>query len=247
MTVRLADDLWWVEECYDIGDAHRHVSVYVIREADRYVMVDSGSFYHEEGIIEGVMEVTGGAGVDAILLSHSDYPHSANIEHFRPEGHEVELIASSGAPAAQGLSDATKCDIGGEMTVCGRRFSFIDPPLADRSHTTWIYDHGSGTLFAADGFGSHHQPGQCAMTSADFPDGIPEAAIREFHRDELVWLRYVDPGKLRAALEAIFEAFPPSFVAPIHGHPIVGDDIQEYLDRLIRAAGDIADGYEVPA
>lgn len=57
-----------------------------------------------------------------------------------------------------GLSNAQRCRIGGSLSVQGRSFSFIDPPLVDRSHTTWIYDHGSEVLFTADGFGSYHDP-----------------------------------------------------------------------------------------
>lgn len=44
--------------------------------------------------------------------------------------------------------------IGPPLDVGG--FSFIDPPLADRNQTVWIFDHGSGLLVTADGFGIHH-------------------------------------------------------------------------------------------
>lgn len=45
---------------------------------------------------------------------------------------------------------------------------------------------------------------------------------------------------------AILEDHPVPWIAPIHGHPIAGDDADRYLDRLIDAAGRIADGYDVP-
>lgn len=246
MTVELTADLRWIEECHDFGDGeHKHVSVYLVREDDRSVLVDSGAFSHRDAIVRDVEEATDGRGVDAIVLSHSDYPHSANIPQLRADG-EVDLVASSGVPEIQGLSDATTCEIGRSMEIEGREFSFIDPPLADRSHTTWIYDHGSGTLFTADGFGARHRPDECTMTSRDFEDGIPEERIYRFHKHELVWLRYVDPGKLRAALESIFDAYPIEWVAPIHGHPIAGADLDRYTDRLIDAAARIADEYTVP-
>jgi flavorubredoxin len=159
---------------------------------------------------------------------------------------EVELIASSGAPAAQGLPDATKCEIGGQMNILGRTFSFIDPPLADRSHTTWIYDHNAQVLFTADGFGNRHRLGECSYTSAEFRDGIPREDIYEFHKQELVWLRYVDPDKLQAALHSIFENYSIEYVAPIHGNPIAANDVSDYLDDIIVAADRISNEYTVP-
>jgi len=244
MTVQLTDELRWIEECYDLGEGtrrHKHVSVYLLR-GERTILIDSGSFHHREAIRADVEAATGDDAIDALILSHSDYPHSANVREFAATEDDAELVASSGAPEKQGLPEATKCEIGGSMTVAGREFSFVDPPLADRSHSTWIYDHGSGALFTADGFGSRHRPGECTATSRDFEDGIPADAIDEFHRNELRWLRYVDPARLRVALESIVEEYPVTWIAPIHGHPIAGEDLDRYLDRLIDATGRIADG-----
>ena len=247
ITIELTDDVRWINVCYPHEERHEHVSVYLIEHGDRSILIDSGSFYHRTDIRTRLERATGGDGIDAIVLSHSDYPHSGNISAFRDEWGEVELVASSGSPELQGLADARRCTIGGSLEVCGRRFSFIDPPLADRSHTTWIYDHGSGVLFTADGFGSYHESGDCDAVSSDFEDGIPETAIYEYHRHNLVWLRYVDPPKLRDALDDIFARYDVSFIAPIHGHPIHGNDRQQYLARLLNAADRIASEYTVPS
>lgn len=244
MAVQLTDDTYWINECYGSGGKHEHVSVYLIDYGGQFVIVDSGSFYHREEIEAEIRAITDGAGIDAILLSHSDYPHSANVSNFREEWGDVELVASSGSPEIQGLSDATKCEIGGSMEVLGRTFSFIDPPLADRSHTTWVYDHEDRVLYTADGFGNVHVPGECEYHSGEFAE-LPARKIYEYHRDNLVWLRYVDPSRLRAALDAIFEAYDVSFVAPVHGNPIRGEDLDEYLDVLERASERIAGEYTV--
>jgi flavorubredoxin len=244
-TVTLTDDVRWINECFPHDERHEHVSVYLIR-SEASILVDSGSFYHRGTIKERIARATDGDGLDAIVLSHSDYPHAGNVSEFREEWGDVELVASSGSPELQGLSDARRCKIGESLTVSGRRFSFIDPPLADRSHTTWIYDHGSGVLFTADGFGNYHSPGECGDTSRDFENTVPAEAVYEFHAENLVWLRYVDPEKLRAALTAIFDEYDVSYVAPIHGNPIAGPDVDEYVDRLVDAAGRIASEYAVP-
>lgn len=236
----------WIDECYDLGDVHEHVAVYLLSDGERSVLIDSGSFYHRHAITEQVATATDGDGIDALVLSHSDYPHAGNVSEFAPAGDAVELVASSGSPLAQGLpADATQAHIGGSLTVAGRELSFLDPPLADRSHSTWIFDHASRGLFVADGFGSYHLPGECSNTSADFGEGISAERIYQFHADTLDWLRYVDPAKLRSALEAIVDEYLPAFVAPIHGHPIVAADLDDYLDQLIDAAARIAADYVV--
>lgn len=245
MTIELTDEVVWINECYVHDDRHEHVSAYLIQGDSGTVLIDSGSFYHREAIRTGIVDATNGAGIDAIVLSHSDYPHSGNVSEFREEWDDVELVASSGSPEIQGLSDARQCQIGESLSVQGRTFSFIDPPLADRSHTTWIYDHGSKVLFTADGFGSYHDSMNCDDTSRAFANGIPAESILEFHRNNLVWLRYVDADKLAAALDSVVESYDISYVAPIHGHPIHRTDLDGFLDKLIESTRRIADGYLV--
>ncbi|WP_430505701.1 MBL fold metallo-hydrolase [Haloparvum sp. PAK95] len=245
MTVHVTETVEWVNKCYEHDGEHEHVSLYLVREGDDVILIDSGSFYHREGITESIEDATDGEGPDAIVLSHSDYPHAGNVTPLGAETDEVELVASSGSPGQQGLPDARKCEIGGQLEVKGRTFSFIDPPLADRSHTTWIYDHGDGVLFTADGFGNYHEPGQCDYLSSDFADATPAESIYEYHRDNLVWLRYVAPEKVQTTLDAIFDEFAVDAIAPIHGNPIEGDDVDVYRKRLFDAMSRIADEYEV--
>lgn len=244
-TVTLSDEVQWINECYPHGERHEHVSVYLICSDEASILVDSGSFYHQETIKERIDRATDQSGLDAIILSHSDYPHAGNVSEFRDEWGDVELVASSGSPELQGLSDARRCKIGESLTVAGRRLSFIDPPLADRSHTTWIYDHNSGVLFTADGFGNYHSLEECNNTSWDFEGNVPKEAIYEFHAKNLVWLRYVDPEKLRTALMSIFDNYDVSYVAPIHGNPITCSEIDRYVDKLVDAAARIASEYTV--
>lgn len=242
----LTPDVQWINECYDLGGKHEHVSVYLIEDGDDYILIDSGSFHHREEITRRLATVTDDEGIDALVLSHSDYPHSANISTFTSQWDDVELIASSGAPTLQGLpEDSRKCNIGESMTICGRTFSFVDPPLADRSHTTWIYDHESEVLFTADGFGNHHSPSECRLLSSEFENGIETEDIYTFHNETLVWLRYVDPDRLREVLESMLAEYDPSYIAPIHGNPIAAEDIDTYLARLIESAERITAEYDI--
>jgi flavorubredoxin len=177
MTVQVTDSVEWINQCYNHEKLHEHVSLYLVREGSDTILIDSGSFYHRDRIAADINDATDGTGPDAINLSHSDYPHAANLSTLGAEGKGVELIASSDSPELQGLPEARKCNIGGEVEIKNRRFSFIDPPLADRSHTTWIYDHHDRVLFTADGFGNYHEPGQCNYLSGDFSNITPSEYI----------------------------------------------------------------------
>lgn len=246
--VRIDRELLWINECFPVEDGlHEHVSVYVLQGPESSVVVDSGSFYHRDSIRARLHAVVEDPGLDALVLSHSDYPHSGNIGAFREEWGDIEIVASSAAPDIQGLPYATKCTVDESMEVCGRELSFIDPPLADRSHTTWVYDHESRSLFTSDGFGNFHRPGECSWISGDFPGGIPADDVYRFHRDTLSWLRYVDPPRLETRLREILDAFRVDWVCPIHGNVISGSDLEGYLGRLMASVGRIAGEYPGPA
>lgn len=246
--VPLTDDVRWIHECYDLGHGlHEHVSVYLVEADGGTIVVDSGSFYHRESLFRRITEATAGRGVQALILSHSDYPHSANISRFRQAWGDFDIVASCGDPAIQGLPYARPSHIGETLEVLGRSFTFLDPPLADRSHTTWIYDHRDQVMFVADGFGNYHAAGSCDLLSPDLPGAGRAAGIQDFHEDALTWLRFVDPDLMARVLRRLFEERPVRWVAPIHGNPIAAGDLDAYLAVLTEGVRKIAAAHPVPA
>ncbi len=244
--VRLTDDVWWIAEAFPLPDGRlEHVSVYLIETGDGFILIDSGSFYHRARLRDRITAATAGRGIGAMILSHSDYPHSGNVPDFRSLWGDFEIVASCADPAVQGLPYARRSRIGGSLEVLGRTFRFLDPPLADRSHTSWIHDEGSGVTFAADGFGTYHAEGETPFTSRDYPEGVPEEGIHDFHRDTIVWLRYVDPPVLMGAIRRMLDRHPVSWVAPIHGAPIAAEDLDDYLAKLERSVVALSEGYTV--
>ena len=246
VSIPLTNDVSWIAEAFPLPDGRlEHVSVYLIRTDEGFIIVDSGSFHDRESIRDRITRTTEGEGIRAMILSHSDYPHSGNIPDFREIWGDFEIVASCGDPGIQGLPYATRSRIGGSTDVLGRTFRFIDPPLADRSHTSWIYDTVSRVMFAADGFGCYHAAGETDQTSRDYGNGIPKASILDFHRDTLVWLRYVDPPVLFETLDRMFDEHPVSWVAPIHGAPIAAADLPDYMAKLRAAVETISSSYQV--
>lgn len=241
MATNLTDDVTWITESYPMSEQHIHVSVFCISDGDTNILIDSGSFYHREPIEEQIAEVTDGVPIDSIILSHADLPHSGNVPEFRKKWPQLELVSSSGSPEVVGLGNADiTCEIGETREIGGRTFSFIDPPLADIQHSTWIFDHASGVLFTADGFGNYHDPADAGLTAAQLTDGVQTADIRNYHRDALRWLCYVEPEKIAPAIDALFEEYDVTVVAPTHGNPIEASMLRQYRNRLLEAIDQIS-------
>ncbi len=240
LAIELASGVRWVHECYPEPIGHVHVSVFLVETATGHLLIDSGSFYHRDSLARRVGQLTGGRGIEALILSHSDYPHSGNIPSFRRDWGDFEIVASCADADIQGLPYARRVRIGETAEISGRPFTFLDPPLADRSHTTWVFDEASRVLFVADGFGTIHPPDACASSWGELdPDGRAQGVF-EFHEQTLPWLRFADPARVMNALHAIFERHAPAWVAPIHGPPIEANDLDAYLLDLSRAIERIA-------
>ena len=246
--VALTDDVLWLFESFRLptrvaaGDSTHtavHVSVFLVRSAEGWIIIDSGSFHHRDRILARIGRTLGRDPIRALILSHSDYPHSANIGPLRRRWGDFEIVASCGSAEIQGLPYATRVPIGGSLSLANRTFRFLDPPLADRSHTSWIYDERDRILFVADGFGSYHSLEHVDRTSLDFSEGIARTAILDFHRDTLPWLRYADPKLMAQAFDSLFDQNPVEWVAPIHGHPIHHTSIGGYLGHLNDSIGQI--------
>ena len=230
--VQLGGGVAWIHECFPEVEGHLHVSVYLVETPSGHILIDSGSFYHRDSLATRIDDATGGQGIDALILSHSDYPHSGNISSFRTEWGDFEIVASCADPEIQGLPYARRVRIGETVDVLGRPFTILDPPLADRSHTTWVFDEESGVLFVADGFGTLHQPGECHVTWGELPIAGRGKGVVDFHEQTLPWVRYADPDRLMDSLRAIFDQHAPQWIAPIHGPPIAARDLATYLEDL---------------
>jgi flavorubredoxin len=243
--VNLSTDVEWIAPCSEMKDDHLYVSVYLLRDGSDYVLVDTGSIVHRDQIEERIEEVTDERGPDTILLTHTDYPHTGNLSWMLSKWPEVDIYVGTSNPAGQNLPERTRQSKTGErQTIGSRGFHFIDPPLADRSLTNWIFDEESGVLFTADGFGYLHTTDTCGATSRDLSEDLSTQRIYEYHRVSLPWLRYVDPPLLRLALDAILDRHEVQWLAPSHGPPVEKRDIEQYMMGFEDAVERIANEYD---
>ena len=240
MHLDLGNGVHWIGEYSKIGAGkYMPTAVYLLETDAGDILIDTGSHTHREPIRNAIEDVTGGDGVDAIIISHPDLPHSGNVHYFIEEWNNPKIVTSVATPPVVGLPERTRATIGKRTTVLGRALTFVDPPLADIVFSTWPYDHETGVLFSIDGFGGYTTSDErisVIETEADLPS-VDD--IRAYHDETFRWLEYVDPAKFRGALARPFSEFDVSYVAPTHGAPIAAEVVDEYLDRLTKAVESI--------
>jgi flavorubredoxin len=253
MTRQITDSVHWLNICYDTegelpAGQHNHIASYIIEAPDGYIIIDTGSHLDEEAILDGVEEITGGNGIEAIIASHGDLPHLGNLDDLIAEWGDVDVYGPGAVPEVHGLPHTTiHTNLGEDLEIAGRRFHLVDPPLADRTHTIWVYDYASKVLFTADGFGNfHNPPEECDALSTELEDGVRFEDLHGYHAQKLKWFEYVESDRLRPVMDDLFEAYDVSYVAPIHGNPIAAEDIEQYLDRLMDSVDTAYEAYTAP-
>ena len=243
MTVRqLTSEVRWVSQCHEYEDHHEHVSLYLLSRGDTHVLVDSGAQTARTEVQQTLDDALDGDALEAVVLTHADLPHSGNVPMLREVYPDIDVYSSSGLPGVVGLSDdVEKCERGETMSIGRREMSFINPPLQDIGHSTWVYDETDDVLFTADGIGNTHVPGDCLNVSTEFENDVPRSAIDAFHRHKLRWLVYVNSEEIMNAVRELLERWDPAYIAPIHGNPIERESIDTYLDRMGRSLETIAE------
>lgn len=236
MTRKLTDDVHWISSCHPDEEYHMHMSEYLIQGENGTVLVDSGSSHYRDEIIDEIDRLTDGSGPDVVLLTHSTLPHTENVPAFESEWGEIKTIAATGRyPEIVGLPDAEVRQLNQPVEFAGRPFTCIHPLLTDVTVSQWVYDHESGVLFTAEAFGHYHDPGNCELTTAEIEGGVSAEHIDDFYVDKLPFIDYLDREKLGDAFEMLFDILDVTYVAPIHGNPVSGEDIDHYVADVMEA------------
>jgi flavorubredoxin len=240
MWTQLTEDVTWIAECYELGDIHMHLSIYLVQAGDKWILIDTGSYYHQDEVTQAIKDVTGGTGPDVIVFSNSTLEHTSNLARFHQEWGPFRIITSADMPGQIGMPGEESWKLGQTEPVAGRDFSFIRPPFTDVLYSMWILDEQSGTLFTAEAFGHLHNKEHCADTSESFPDGFVDRHLQQFYAQQIPWLEYVDPPRLRKGVAAKMDAHDVERIAPVHGNPVASDDLEEYLTQLEHVVEKIA-------
>lgn len=240
----LSKDVTWVYDSHTVeGDRQIHTSLYLVQTDDGILLINSGDHDLREEFRASILEVTDGAGVDAIFAQESHIPNSANVSAFRREW-DADIIFPGGASPIHGFPEVKQWPQYGTETLFGRTFDLTRGPLLDLPHTTWVFDRQSSVLFSLDGFCYYHRSGEGGKYSTELADGIRYEDVRDYYDEMLLWLKYADPDALITALQDLVDEYDIEFVAPAHGNPIPAGDLDSYMDHISEAVTEIAESYE---
>ncbi|MFB6171311.1 MAG: MBL fold metallo-hydrolase [Haloarculaceae archaeon] len=240
MPVELADGLWWIPQCEPVGDdddRHVHASVYLLTGAGGNVLVDAGP-PDAAHVREAVEDVTDGAGVDALVMTHTNLPHAGDVGAYE----DARVYSATDIPPEfGGYGELWKIDE--THDVCGREISFVKPPMTDHVYSQWPFDHDTGTLFTSEALGNYHRPGRCTEVW-DAPErAVATEDVDAYCRDRLPWLQYARPESFRETLERRLGRFDVDRVAPSHGTPVTAAHLPAYVERLLTVTAGIADDW----
>ena len=249
MLRKITADLYQIGECVVGIDGHEAVRVYVLLNNGRPILIDCGSQLHRSEIMAELDTLLDGGAPENIFLTHSELPHSGNLQKIITKWPTIQVLVSSFmlkyieiAPILP-LEQITPVLPGTSLDVAGRKLVFINALLKDQPGTQWIYDPTTGALFTSDGFGYYHPATQCELFADEVAGGVPAAHFRNYHRQVFRYLRWVVPEKLNVGLDNLFQSFDIRVVAPTHGNAIRAE-IPEHLVRLKRTLTDINQEYK---
>lgn len=251
MITQITDQVTRIGQCVPEGEKHVHVAQYLLEGDDNeFVLIDTGSTYKREEMVNDLEEALGGGELSGVLLTHSTLPHTENLKLLDEQWDDLEIIAATNNPTVTGLreyAEETKPKLLNEsQQFAGRRFSFLDPLITDVVSSNWIYDHKAKLLVTAEGLGHYHDTDECSRTSATMPDGISFENVHAFNQDKLPFLKAIDPEKLRKGFDTLFDIYDVDFLAPIHGNVVEQGDIEDYISKTIRSGEQIAGDWEPP-
>lgn len=96
MMTDITDDMTWFHECYEVdGNRHVHTSSFLVEAGSKHVFVDTSDLPNQEPMLSQIKEETDDS-LDALYISKSHMPHSANVTSFAERWSDLKLIFPGG-------------------------------------------------------------------------------------------------------------------------------------------------------
>ncbi|MGQ4557338.1 hypothetical protein [Halobellus sp. GM3] len=234
MSVKLTPHVTWISNCVEVGDHHMHLSNYLVSTSTDSILIGAGMEDFSQHLLDTVTAETDGAGVDTVLLAHSMLPHTENVKSIESKWPDATVYAASGFPRVIGIPGSEPWKRTETIEIGDRAISFLNPIITDIVLSQWIFDHESGILFTAEAFGHYHRKGVCGRTASEV-GGISGQMVFDFYREKFPHLSYVDADKLEETIRSFFDRMPVKMLAPIHGNPVEGAKLSDYIDVSVDA------------
>jgi flavorubredoxin len=197
------------------------------------ILVETGLYTHTDAFLESLWAEVEPDELRWVMISHEDMDHAGSLEPILTAAPRARVVCSFLAMLKYGRPGLTTPERvliatpGHALTVGGRRFRVIRPPVYDSSASVGFLDEQTGSLFSADSFG-----GLVPRPTADV-NAIGAAYIEGstiFMSANSAWLHDIDRDTFRRNVDAV-RTLDPEVVLPSHGAPLEGR-INELCDHL---------------
>jgi flavorubredoxin len=246
---RIADGVHWVGGCSAIflhrekpDITHSALNAYLVMGTDKTLLVDTGHPALWPSFSAALKKALGGRPLDYVAPTHPEIPHAGSLSLLHREWpgltvvgdirdyflYHPDLPDSAYRPMAAG----ERLDLG------GREFEFVEALFKDLPNTVWGFDHGSRTLFPADGFAFFHLHSEqaCGLTTEQM--GISPGVDAYSVMTEIVsGVELLDLEDKIDEFMRLVEHFRPTALAPAHGTVVT--DVPKayaYLEALRSAS-----------
>ena len=201
---------------------HSALNSYLVTGSEATLLVDTGHPGLWPGFLASLRDALGGRDLDYVVPTHPEIPHAGSLSLLYREWpglkvagdvkdyflYHPEIPNSAYLPMTAG----ERIDLG------DRDFEFFEALFKDLPNTVWGFDHGSRTLFPADGFAFFHLHSEdsCGLTTEQMqiaPDKDDYSVMTEI----VSGVELLDVRDKTQAFMRLVEELRPEALAPAHG------------------------------
>ena len=218
---------------------------YLLIEADRAYLIDTGVAAHRDLVIKQVNDTAPAGMPITVFLTRSEYSCSGNLGALCEHCNIEELVTSARNPFA-GASELiaavservrrTEPDRGAVVPLGQSKALTIIPALLRVLVTYWVYDAATRTLFTSDMFGhvSVAGPDQPAIVDSLGEDRTTYDEVRAHTLMRYHWLPIATTEPLIAWLHHLFETYEVENIAPTSGCVLKGREVvAKHFDLMV--------------
>lgn len=245
MLRHIVDDLYQVGESIVGEDGwHEAVRVYVLLNDGCPLLFDAGSHIHRSEIMTDLKELIGDIKPGYVFLTHTELPHTGNLNAILEAWPEVKLVVSSGILPHVELpwwirEDQVQYGYAGTNEIYGgRSISFSDGILKDQPGTHWMFDGQTGTLFTADAFGYLFPKSADEKFDDELDEGIPADWFKRYHESAFRFLPMVKGEKICTDIDKVFAKRDVKVLAPTHGNAMRGN-VGAHVEKIKSSVAEI--------
>ncbi len=222
-------------------------NVFLLRTADRALLVDTGVAKHGPALLAALPGLAGARRL-FVYASRIELDTLGNLAAVLASFPEAGVVTANPISPLELIHLPPGCTWHGgpvvhlrlneDLGAVGFPHLVALEPVLRTLGTSWLYDREGGTLFTSDSFGGEMlgAPDMPVIRRDDMRH-LPDAArLRAHLLAKFDWLAQADVGGLAAHWDRLFGSIAPGALAPLHGRVQAGRDLVAEMLARYRAA-----------